>query len=112
MVEEIRGSTSHAIAEMVATVEMVKAGSIMAEKAGSAIVEINGGVSRVLDGVEDISSSIQAQSLASREIADNVEKVARMSGDNSEAVREVFGTVENLEKLSSALEHSVRHFRI
>ena len=112
MVDEIRGSTSHAIAEMVATVEMVKAGSVMAEKAGSSIVEINDGVARVLNGVEDISSSIQQQSVASREIAVNVEKVAKMSDENSEAVRDVFGTVENLETLSSALEQSVRHFRI
>ena len=112
MVEEIRGSTSNAIAEMVATVEMVKAGTAMAERAGSSIVEINDGVSRVLNGVEDISSSIQQQSVASREITVNVEKVAQMSEDNSEAVREVFGTVENLETLSSALEQSVKHFRI
>ena len=112
MVEQIRGSTSHAIAEMVATVEMVKAGSDMAAKAGRSIVEINDGVSRALSGVEDISQSIREQSLASREIAVNVEKVAQMSEENSESVREVFGTVENLETLSSALEQSVRHFRI
>jgi methyl-accepting chemotaxis protein/aerotaxis receptor len=112
MVEEIRGSTTHAIAEMVATVEMVKAGSAMAEKAGSSIQEINDGVSQVLNGVEDISSSIQEQSVASREIAVNVEKVAQMSDKNSEAVKEVFGTVENLETLSGALEQSVGHFRI
>jgi len=112
MVEKIRGSTSQAIAEMVATVEMVKAGSVMAEKAGRSIVEINDGVSRALSGVEDISSSIKEQSLASREIAVNVEKVANMSDQNSEAVRKVFGTVENLEALSSTLEQSVRHFQI
>jgi aerotaxis receptor len=112
MVEAIRGSTTHAIAEMVATVEMVKAGTIMAEKAGNSIVEINNGVSRALGGVEDISSAIREQSVASREIAVNVEKVSNMSDVNSEAVKEVFGTVENLEKLSSALEQSVKHFRI
>jgi len=112
MIEEIRSSTSHAIAEMEATVEMVEAGSVMAEKAGNSIIEINDGVSRVLKGVEDISSSIQEQSVASREIAVNVEKVAQMSGENSGAVREVFGTVENLETLSIALEQSVRHFRV
>jgi PAS domain S-box-containing protein len=112
MVEEIRGSTGHAIAEMVATVEMVKAGSVMASMAGGAIVEINDGVSRALIGVEDISQSIKEQSMASREIAVNVEKVAQMSEENSASVREVFGTVENLEALSSILEQSVRHFQI
>jgi aerotaxis receptor len=112
MVDEIRGSTSHAISEMVATVEMVKAGSVMAGQAGDAIVQINEGVSRVLAGVEDISSSIREQSLASREIAENVESVARMSGENSRAIGDVFGTVGNLETLSGALDQSVRHFRI
>jgi len=112
MVEAIRGSTAHAIAEMVATVEMVKVGTIMAEKAGNSIVEINNGVSKALGGVEDISAAISEQSAASREIAVNVEKVSNMSDVNSEAVQEVFGTVENLEKLSTALEQSVKHFRI
>jgi methyl-accepting chemotaxis protein/aerotaxis receptor len=112
MIEAIRASTSNAIAEMVATVEMVKASSVMAEKAGNSIVEINDGVSRALNGVEDISSSIKEQSLASREIAVNVEKVAQMSEENSESVKEVFGTVENLESLSSSLGQSVRHFQI
>ncbi|MEJ1959833.1 MAG: methyl-accepting chemotaxis protein [Nitrosomonadales bacterium] len=112
MVDKIRESTSHAIAEMVATVDMVKASSAMAEKAGSSIVEINDGVSRVLDGVEDISSSIKEQSLASREIAVNVEKVANMSDKNSESVKEVFSSVESLETFSNELGESVRHFRI
>jgi PAS domain S-box-containing protein len=112
MVDKIRGSTSHAMEEMVATVEMVKEGSVMAEKAGSSIVQINDGVSRALKGVEDISSSIRAQSVASREISDNVEKVASMSEMNRDAVRDVFSTVESLETLSNALEQSVRHFRI
>ena len=112
MVEKIRGSTSHAIDEMEATVKMVKTGADMAEKAGRSIVEINDGVSRALTGVGDISSSIKEQSIASRDIAVNVEKVATMSDRNSEAVSGVFDTVKNLELLSSALEHSVRHFKI
>lgn len=112
MIEAIRTSTSNAIAEMVATVEMVKVSSAMAEKAGDSIVQINDGVARALNGVEDISSSIKEQSLASREISVNVEKVAQMSEENSESVKEVFGTVENLESLSSALEQSVRHFQV
>ena len=112
MIEAIRASTGNAIAEMEATVEMVKASAVMAERAGDSIVQINDGVTRALNGVEDISSAIKEQSLASREIAVNVEKVAQMSEENSESVKEVFGTVESLESLSSELEHSVKHFQI
>jgi len=112
MIEEIRSNTSAAITEMVATVELVKAGSAMAEKAGESIVEIDNGVSRVLRGVEDITASIQEQSLASRDISVNVEKVASMSDKNSASVNQVFGTVENLKALSRALKQSIQHFKI
>lgn len=112
MTESITGSTNEAVAEMEAAVEMVKAGSVLAGQAGAAIVEINDGALQVLHGVEDISNSIQEQSLAGREIAVNVEKVAQMSEENSASVREVSATVEKLEHLSQSLEESVKHFRV
>jgi PAS domain S-box-containing protein len=112
MTETITGSTNEAVAEMEAAVEMVKAGSVLAGQAGTAIIEINGGASRVLSGVEDISNSIQEQSLAGRDIASNVEKVARMSESNSASVREISSTVAKLEHLSQSLEESVKHFRV
>jgi len=112
MTELITGSTNEAVAEMEAAVEMVKGGSVLAGQAGEAIVEINEGALRVLNGVEDISNSIQEQSMAGREIAVNVEKVAQMSEENSASVREVSSTVEKLEQLSQSLEESVKHFRV
>lgn len=112
MTETIMGSTSEAVAEMEAAVELVKSGSRLAEQAGDAIVEINGGALRVLNGVEDISASIHEQSLSGREIAVNVEKVAQMSEENGASVREISSTVERLEHLSESLEESVKHFRV
>jgi PAS domain S-box-containing protein len=112
MTETITGSTNEAVAEMEAAVEMVKSGALLAGQAGAAIVEINGGASRVLSGVEDISSSIHEQSLTGREIAVNVEKVAQMSEENSSSVKEVADTVEKLERLSQSLGESVKHFRV
>jgi PAS domain S-box-containing protein len=112
MTEEIRESTSLAVTEVEATVNRVRSGAQLARKAGENIVEINEGASRVLSGVEDISSSMQEQSQASREIADNVEKVARMSEMTSAAVNEVAITVQNLEQLAETLEETVGHFRV
>jgi aerotaxis receptor len=112
MTDEIRDSTSLAVAEMESTVEKVKSGSELTQKAGSAIVEIDDGASKVLHGVEDISSSIKEQSLASRDIAVNVEKVAQMSEETSASVNEVAATVRKLEQLSGALENTIGHFRV
>jgi methyl-accepting chemotaxis protein len=112
MTETIAGSTNDAVAEMEAAVELVKLGSLLARQAGDAIVEINDGALRVLNGVEDISKSMQEQSLSGKEIAVNVEKVAEMSQENSVSVREISLTVEELELLSHSLEESVKHFRV
>lgn len=112
MTDEIRDSTRLAVAEMETTVEKVKSGSELTRKAGSAIVEIDEGASKVLNGVVDISASIKEQSLSSREIAVNVEKVAQMSEENSASVNEVAATVKKLEQLSGALENSIGHFHV
>ncbi|OGT22984.1 MAG: hypothetical protein A2342_08370 [Gallionellales bacterium RIFOXYB12_FULL_54_9] len=112
MTEEIRVSTSLAVAEVEATVDKVRSGAQLAIKAGENIVEINEGAFRVLNGVEDISSSIKEQSQASREIAANVERVAQMSEMTSTAVNDVAVTVQKLEQLSATLEETVSHFRV
>jgi methyl-accepting chemotaxis protein len=112
MTETITSSTNDAVKEMEAAVEMVKSGALLAQQAGTAIVGINDGALRVQGGVEDISRSIEEQSVAGREIAVNVEKVAQMSEENSLSVREISSTVERLERLSQSLAESVTHFRI
>jgi len=110
--EIITSSTTEAVAEMVAAVEMVKAGSLLAKQAGGAIVEINGGALRVLNGVEGISESIQAQILVGRQIAQNVETVAKMSEENTTSVREAADSVKKLEYMSQSLGESVTHFKV
>jgi methyl-accepting chemotaxis protein/aerotaxis receptor len=112
MTQSIIGSTHGAVAEMKEVVSMVKAGALLAEQAGTAIVSINGGSLRVLNGVKAISSSIQEQSLSGRKIAVNVEKVAQASEESSASVHEISSTVEKLEHLSQTLEDSVKHFRV
>ncbi len=112
MVEEIRNSTRHAISEMEATVKMVETGSILAGNAGDAITEINEGVVKVLGGVEEISASIQEQSLASHDIASNVEKVASLSEKNMQAINEVSLQVETLSTFSKELGEATYHFKL
>ncbi len=112
MTEEIRESARLAVTDADCTVDKVKSGSALAEKAGEAIVEINDGALNVLNGVEDISSSIREQSQASRDIAVNVEKVAQMSERTIVAVSEIADTVKKLEQLADALKDVVDHFHI
>ncbi len=112
MTDEIRDSARLAVTDADSTADRVKSGSALAGKAGETIVEINDGALKVLNGVEDISSSIREQSQASRDIAVNVEKVAQMSERTIVAVSEIAETVKKLEQLADMLEDVVGHFHI
>jgi methyl-accepting chemotaxis protein/aerotaxis receptor len=112
MTDEIQGSTSLAVSEMQATVDKVKTGTVLTEKAGNSIIEIDEGASTVLAGVEQISNTIKEQNQVTKEIASNVEKVAQMTEQNSVSVNDVSATVNKLEKLSDELEKTVSQFRV
>lgn len=112
VVNEIYTGTAEAVSEMSLTVEMVKNGSDMVEKTGFAMAEINSGALKVLNGVEDILSSLREQSSASREIAVNVERVAQMSEQNNIALKEVSVAAECLREQVIELDGSVEHFKI
>ena len=112
MADDIRGSSTVAVNEVSSTVEKVKSGSALTTKAGLNIVEIHAGSVKVLVGVEDISSSIKEQSMASRAIAVNVEKVAQMTEQNNLTVDEVAATVKVMEDLTETLEDAIGYFRV
>jgi methyl-accepting chemotaxis protein/aerotaxis receptor len=112
MTHEIHDSTHLAVTEMGQVVEMVKHSTTLAGQADDAIIGINGGATRVLQGMGDISDSIQQQSAAGREIAVNVERVAQMSEATSTAVNEVSAVVLKLEQLAHSLDQSIGHFKI
>lgn len=112
VVNEINTGTADAVSEMASTVEMVKNGSVMVEKTGLAMTEINDGASKVLNGTEDILASLRELSSASREIAVNVERVAQMSEQNNMALQGVSGAAECLREQVVELDRSVEHFKI
>ena len=112
MTDEIHAGTSLAVSEVESTVETVKLGSALAKQAGETIFEINDGASKVLNGVEDISTSIKEQSHTSRDIAVNVEKVAQMSGKTNLSVNEISVTVNKLKLLSEELGQTMSHFHV
>lgn len=112
MTHEIHDSTHLAVTEMGQVVEMVQHSTTLAGQADDAIIGINGGATRVLQGMGDISDSIKQQSEAGRDIAVNVERVAQMSEATSTAVNEVSAVVLKLEQLAHSLDQSIGHFKI
>lgn len=108
----IHDGTMDAIRMIGTVVEKVKHGEKLAGAAGEAILAIGEGAQKVKVGVDDISSSIREQSIASREVAANVERIAQMSEENTEVIAQVDDTAKALKELVSTLEATVGNFRM
>jgi len=63
-------------------------------------------------GVRDINTSVNEQSIASTEIAKHVEKIAQMSEENHAAVDVAGKEIARLEKLAEELHESVSRFHV
>ncbi len=111
MVEKIQTGTRNAVASMQAGVEQAGKGVALANEAGQSIVSIRDGALRVVDVVNDISSSIREQSAASSDIARNIEQIAQMSEESSRAVQHTTDAARHLQELSAALHASVSRFK-
>jgi methyl-accepting chemotaxis protein len=76
------------------------------------MVGISDGAGRVVSAVNEISSALKEQSVASNEIASNVERIAQMSEENSAATREAADTARQLEALAVDTRNAVSRFRV
>lgn len=65
-----------------------------------------------MSAVNEISSTLKEQSVASNEIASNVERIAQMSEENSAATREVADTARQLEVLAMGTRNAVSQFSV
>ncbi|HEX5802139.1 MAG TPA: methyl-accepting chemotaxis protein [Azospira sp.] len=111
MVEKIQNGTRNAVASMQSGVAQADKGVTLANTAGESIVSIRDGALRVVEVVNDISSSIREQSAASSDIAKNIEQIAQMSEESSQAVQHTTSAARHLQELSVALHASVSRFK-
>jgi len=72
----------------------------------------NESVNGVNAGVDNITSSVNEQKLASQEIARNVEHIASMAEGNNAAVQRTVLAVQDMERLAMALKSSVGRFKV
>lgn len=111
MVEKIQTGTRNAVTSMQTGVTQADKGVALANEAGQSIVSIRDGALRVVDVVNDISSSIREQSAASSDIAKNIERIAQMSEESAQAVQHTTDAARHLQELSAALHASVSRFK-
>jgi len=112
MIGEVQSSAQSAVGTMNLAVSRVEQGVSMAQRASTSILGISESAQRVIAAVNDISSALSEQSVASNEIARNVEKIAQMSEENSAATREAADTAQHLGTLAAGTRAAAREFAV
>jgi methyl-accepting chemotaxis protein len=112
MIGEIQHGTQTAVRQMEAGSTQVETGVVVANATGTAMSSIEGGAGKVLTAVDEISTALKEQAVASNQISQGVEKIAQMTEENSAAVNAVSQAAAELQKLAGDLKANVNRFRL
>jgi len=112
MIATLQKRANEAIVSMGEAVVRVDAGVALAHQAGNAIGQIEAEAGKVIDVVDDISSRLEEQSIASNNIAGHVESVAQMTDSNSAAANETAQVANVLQDLANVMRETVSRFKV
>ncbi|MEN3110612.1 methyl-accepting chemotaxis protein [Uliginosibacterium paludis] len=110
MVASIQAGTTRAVAAMQDGVRRVEDGVKLSSEAGAAMEQIREESGRALRSVNEISSALREQAVASTEIARSVEAIARMAESNHAQVSQTASTAADLVTLSRELGTEISRF--
>lgn len=111
MIGAMQTSAHTAVSSMNDAVSKVGGGVALAQQAGDAINDIKDGAGRVIEVVNNISSSLMEQSSAGNDLAGNVESVAQMTEENSAAAAATATAAIYLEELADTMRVAVGKFK-
>jgi len=104
---------SHSVQEAIRNGEVaLESSTQLAEAVEVVLNQARQAVESSSHGVDDISSSVAEQQLASTEIAQNMERIANMSDENTIATRSVSEAAQDLTALAQRLQSMVANFKI
>jgi methyl-accepting chemotaxis protein len=110
MITSIQNDTGSVVISMNAVTPQVLQGVQMAEKAATALRDINREASATLVQVREVATSTTEQSLASASVAENIERISNMVEATAESVGQANSNVQSLERLAQDLKTSVSRF--
>ncbi|MEF8753253.1 MAG: methyl-accepting chemotaxis protein [Accumulibacter sp.] len=112
MIDGIQQGTQTAVRQMEAGSSQVETGVNVANATGEAMTHIESGAGKVLVAVDDISTALREQAVASDQISQGIERIAQMTEENSAAVSAVSRAASELQHLAAGLRDNVDRFRL
>jgi methyl-accepting chemotaxis protein len=110
-IQSIQTNVQNVVTAMNHNLEEVARSEALAEKADSAVREIQSASENTVKLVSTISQAISVNSSTSREVARSVENFASLSEENSAAAKEVAITASELSKLAESLSQLTSTFK-
>ena len=112
MIDAIQDEVARAVENLKTNNEQVTRGESLAEEVAATLARINAGARTTMERINDISSAVSEQSVASNGIAVNVERIAQMSEETNAAMQQAATTSQQLEALAGRLHSDVSKFTI
>ncbi|MBS1208738.1 MAG: hypothetical protein H6R19_1136 [Proteobacteria bacterium] len=112
MVASIQAGTHAMTDRLKSAVGSVLDGLELARQAGTTVTEIDSNAQSVRHVIDEVSSALQEQSAASRDIAVRVETVVQMVEENTAAAKSMSGAASDMESLADTLRTSVARFKL
>lgn len=110
MITTIQSNMHIAVDSMTAGVDQVQQGVSLAQKAGTALDDINQGAQEAMHMVHEIANAVSEQSVASTDIATNVERISVMTQENSASLDQISEEALLLDKTAEALKQAISAF--
>ncbi|MBS1156246.1 MAG: methyl-accepting chemotaxis protein [Proteobacteria bacterium] len=111
-IDAMRTSAGTAVESMQGAVEKVSLGVARANEANESIQQIGSGSRRAVGMVEEITSAIREQGVATNNIGSQVEKIAQMSEQSSAAAAESASAARDLDSLAGEMHRIVAAYRL
>jgi twitching motility protein PilJ len=112
LVRTIQADTNEAVVSMERSTTDVVGGALLAENAGSALVEIEQVSNQIASLVQNISASARQQTTTAQNIARNMQVLREISSQTAENSAATSTSVGKLAQLSTQLRKSVAGFRL
>jgi len=112
MIEHIQSDTQYAVTSINEGNEEVQKGKELAQKAGSAILNIVNTTNKVVDEITQVATASEEQSTTSEQISQNIEMINNVASETLIGIQQVAGATSELNEMTENLQNIINQFNV
>ncbi|MCP5062107.1 MAG: PAS domain-containing protein [Ignavibacteriae bacterium] len=112
MIEHIQSDTQYAVTSINEGNEEVQKGKELAQKAGSAILDIVNTTNKVVDEITQVAKASEGQVATSEQISQNIEMINNVASETLIGIQQVAGATSELNEMTENLQSIISQFNV